>query len=373
MIKLIITGDFCPQERVQNIILSGNFNSLYNDFLPHLADSDLNITNLESPLAGVKTPVVKIGPNHIAKEMCVDALVYGNFNILTLSNNHIYDQGEDGLNSTFQLCNKNNIDYVGAGRNIEEASKVLFRQIKNKKLAFLNFSENEFSTATNSKAGSNPLNPVKNYYSIKSARENSDYVIVIVHGGHEGYSLPSNRMIETYRFFIDAGANIVIGHHTHCFSGHENYGGGLIFYSLGNFIFDSDDFRNNDWNYGYAVKFLFEDDSISFDLLPYRQCDDRPGIFLLNSTEMLDFEAKIKKLNNMIGSPELLQKEWEKLIMQRKNFYTVNFEVFSSRFYRALRSRNLLPGLLSKKKKLQVLSLIRCEAHRDLVIESLNR
>jgi poly-gamma-glutamate synthesis protein (capsule biosynthesis protein) len=68
--------------------------------------------------------------------------------------------------------------------------------------------------------------------------DNSNYTILIVHGGHETFEYPRPRMKKLYRYFIDVGVDVVIGHHTHCFSGHEIYKGKPIFYSLGNFVFD---------------------------------------------------------------------------------------------------------------------------------------
>jgi poly-gamma-glutamate synthesis protein (capsule biosynthesis protein) len=371
MIKILITGDFCPHKRIEQLVLKNKCERIYNDFLPYLEDNDVNITNLECPLINEKNPIPKVGPNLIAKEACIEALIYGKFNLVTLSNNHILDQGESGLLSTIQLCKKNKIEYIGAGRNLKEASKILIKEIKNKKIAFLNFSENEFSSAEIDLSGSNPLNPIKNYYSIKSAREQADYVIAIVHGGHEGYSLPSPRMVETYRFFVDAGADIVVGHHTHCFSGFEKYKEGYIFYSLGNFIFDWDTFRNSDWNYGYAVRFFFDNKEISFDIIPYKQCDKNPGVFLLNKMEKQDFDDKLKSLNKIIIEDNLLIKEWNIFSRKMRDSYLINFEACNSRIYKSLRHRNLIPGFLLKKKKLLLLNQIRCESHRDLSIACL--
>jgi poly-gamma-glutamate synthesis protein (capsule biosynthesis protein) len=112
---------------------------------------------------------------------------------------------------------------VGGGTNLQEASKILYKKIDEKVLALINCCENEFSIATEVTAGSNPLNPIQQYYAIQEAKSKADYVLVIVHGGHELWQLPSPRMQETYRFFIDAGADAVVNHHQHCYSGYEIY------------------------------------------------------------------------------------------------------------------------------------------------------
>lgn len=371
MIKILITGDFCPINRIEQLIKIRDYGSVYNDFFSLLDGNDLNITNLECPLINQKSPISKTGPNLISNEECIEALKYGKFNLLALSNNHILDQGEKGLVSTIHICEKNNIEYIGAGRNLEEASRILIKIIKNKRIAFLNFSENEFSSAEIDQAGSNPLYPIKNYYSIKSARKQADYVIVIVHGGHEGYSLPTPRMVDTYRFFIDTGADLVVGHHTHCFGGYEKYKEGFIFYSLGNFIFDWEGIRDSDWNFGYAVKFFFDEKGIYFDIIPYRQCDQNPGIFLLKNSAREKFYEKLKRLNKILNNESLIKEEWKAFAKRNKNSYLINFESCNSWLYKSLRHRKLLPGILSRKKKMHLLNLIRCESHRDLSIECL--
>ena len=371
MIRILITGDFCPQLRVEELLLSGHHELIFNDLLQELKGNDLNIANLECPLVKEMNPSAKTGPNLASLAEAAGALKFAGINILTLSNNHIMDQGADGLISTLDICRKNNIECTGAGRDIREASEVLIKEIKGRRIAILNFSENEFSTAEAGSPGANPLNPVQNYYSIKSAREKADHVIVIVHGGHEGYSLPSPRMVETYRYFIDVGADIVVGHHAHCYSGYESYGDGCIFYGLGNFIFDWDGMRDADWNFGYAVRLNLEGKRISFDIIPYSQCNDRPGVFLLNAEETEKFNDRLVSLNRILSDGELLRQEWVKFVRERKKYYLMHFEFFSGRLYQLLRSRNLLPGSISRRKKLSILNLVRCEAHRDIIIDSL--
>ena len=92
------------------------------------------------------------------------------------------------------------------------------------------------------------------FYAIEEAKKKADFVVVIAHGGHEHYNLPSPRMKKWYRFFVDAGAHAVVGHHTHIISGYEVYKDAPIFYSLGNFCFDWEGLRNMEWNNGMLVE-----------------------------------------------------------------------------------------------------------------------
>ena len=74
------------------------------------------------------------------------------------------------------------------------------------------------------------MNPISIYYDLLEARKNADIIICITHGGHEGYNLPSPRMQSLYRFSIDCGADVVVNHHQHCYSGYEQYHNGYIFF-----------------------------------------------------------------------------------------------------------------------------------------------
>ena len=102
----------------------------------------------------------------------------------------------------------------------------------------------------------------------QEAKANADFLILIIHGGHETYELPSPRMKKLYRWFIDLGVDAVIGHHTHCYSGSEVYKNKPIVYSLGNFIFDSK-IRDASWNYGVFAVLSLSADRVIIELVPF--------------------------------------------------------------------------------------------------------
>ena len=118
-------------------------------------------------------------------------------------------------------------------------------------IAIINFCENEWSIAEEDSAGANPMDFIDNANQIREAKAVHDKVIV--HGGHEYYNLPSPRMQKQFRFYADQGADIVIGHHTHCISGNEVYNGVPIYYSLGNFLFTKNN-TNEDWYTGLLLQ-----------------------------------------------------------------------------------------------------------------------
>ena len=152
------------------------------------------------------------------------------------------------------------------------------------------------------------------YRSITDARRQADYVVVIIHGGLEMYQLPTLRMKETYRFFVDAGADAVVNHHQHCFSGYEVYKGKPIFYGLGNFCFDWEGRRNSIWNQGYAITLTFSE-KVEHEIHPYVQCDECPAVCLQDNGH---YKTSIKKLNEIIADDRKLEERFSKYALEKR-------------------------------------------------------
>lgn len=372
MFTVVCAGDFCPQKRVASAISKGNFSCLI-DIQDTVSDADYSIVNFEAPIVNdVNAKAApKTGPNLKCSINALKAIKQAGFKCVTLANNHFYDYGDRGVQDTLNACEEEGIDYVGGGKNIEEASRILYKTIKGKTLAIVNFCENEWSIATKTSGGSAPLNAVKNYYQITNAKSQADYVLVIIHGGREHYQLPRPEMKEMYQFFIDVGADAVVNHHQHCFSGYEVYHGKPIFYGLGNFCFDADGSCKSYWQEGYMVRIDF-DDVIRFKLLPYIQCDIEPKIILLKDRE--SFDKSIEELNAVIADKDSLEKAFKKWIIkyERKGYLGFVEPFVSNRYIAYIWRKGLLPSLWSKKKRMILFNVIRCETHRDILMESLN-
>lgn len=364
--KVLIAGDFCDRHRVSESIKRKEYNKLFNNIKPTVESADYSIVNFEFPIInGRESPIRKYGPCLKGQPESVDAIKYAGFRCATLANNHILDQDvPNGMGTKF-LLEQAGIDTVGFGNNINEASSILYKNIQGRLLAVINCCEHEFSIATEMTAGANPLNPVRQYYSILEARKKADYVLVIVHGGHEHYHLPSPRMQETYRFFIDAGADVVVNHHQHCYSGYEVYHCKPIFYGLGNLCFDIDPIRINDkWNYGYMVEISFEQ-SVSFRIIPYSQCEGEPVVRLLDSNA---FERSLELVNDIISDAVKLKTATNEYYTSSEKLIESCLEPVQNQWVRAAQYRNLFPSLISKKWLLLLLNIINCEAHRDRLL-----
>ena len=362
--RILIAGDFCPQERVAVAFDEHNYFMVLNDVAGIVQNSDYSIVNLECPVANKEEiPIEKYGANLKCNESGIDALKWAGFKCATLANNHFYDYGDKAVENTLSSCEKNKIDVVGGGVNIMNASKILYKIIKDKKLAIINCCEHEFSIATESSGGANPLNPISIYYNIKEAQKNNCIVIVIVHGGNEFYHLPSPRMKELYRFFVDAGADCVINHHQHCVSGYEIYKTKPIFYGIGNLCFDDHTCKDPNWNVGFMVELVFRADNVGFVLHPYIQCAEVPSISFMNDNQKKEFEKNLNLYNKIISDDRALENEYEHYLESKKEAIRTLFLPMYNKYSVALCVRRLLPLFFSKKNKYRMLNYLLCESH----------
>ncbi len=371
-INLLVTGDFCPQGTVSEMISKGNYDRFEGEIIDEIRRADFSLVNLEAPIVGnySPSPILKHGPNLKAPDNTVNVLEYMGFNMVTLANNHILDYGEDGLNNTISQLNKTSLKYVGAGKSLEEAKKTVYVEIKGKKLAFINCCEHEYSIACAMGAGANPLKPIQQYYDIIDAKRIADYVVVIVHGGIENYQLPSPRMKETYHFFIDAGADVVINHHQHCYSGYEKYKGKLIFYGLGNFCFEWSNMLSS-WYEG-IIPIITLDEQLSFRLIPYCQCKDEI-IRNMNSEEERAFNDRLDELNAIIKDSKKLIEFHTDLMERTMDNYEFIFSPYSISFTIRLFKKKLLPSFIRKRKWLWLQSSIQCESHYERFLYMVNK
>lgn len=371
--KILIAGDYCDRYRVTSLIEQEDYQNLFSQIKPIVESCDYRIVNFEFPVVvDAGSPIPKCGPNLKGQKKAVDAIKYAGFNICTLANNHILDQGEKCCLSTKQLLESSGIKTVGAGKNSADASNILYLKIKDEVLGVINCCEHEFSIANESSAGANPLDPIAQYYTIKEAKRIADYVVVIVHGGHEHYQLPSPRMQETYRFFVDAGADAVVNHHQHCYSGYEQYKGKPIYYGLGNFLFDDPHKRNDIWNEGFMLELVLEKErDIEFKLYPYSQCNEKAEIHLLDSIEKDRFYKRIKELNDIISHPSELKRQHKQMMEDTYKEYELIFQPLHTRITDALFRRGMWPSILNKRQKLLFYNFIACESHVERLLNVL--
>jgi poly-gamma-glutamate synthesis protein (capsule biosynthesis protein) len=375
MTKILFAGDLCPTGRIEKIVLEGDQNrvdDIFKDILPYVKQSDYFVVNLECPLTHGTDPIEKIGPNLKADPKTIMLLNNLGANLVSLANNHIYDYGQTGLCETLQSCKDYGIATVGAGAILKAAQKPQYATIQGMRVAFVNFAEHEFCNANANQGGANSLDIVDNTRQIQIARSQADAVIVIIHGGHEHFYYPSPRMVKQYRFFAEQGAMAIIGHHTHCVSGYEIHKGVPIFYSLGNFLFDS---KTNfpGWYEGYMVELeIGNSKGCSFSILPYKQCFNDIGIYLLKGDERSSFFNKLQEISNPIKDDIRLKSIWADYVAEKRKSYLYNACSRDKRLLGLLNKLNLLKPYIGKARLIHLTNLIQNESHRDILLESLD-
>ncbi len=369
-INILFTGDFCPINRIEDLAINQDYNTIFNDFLDVFNGNDLNVVDLECPLTVSNGKRPKTGPYQKAHPDTIKALSHAGIGLAAMANNHIMDYGSEGVKSTLDLCKNNSIDSIGIGTTIEEAAKPHTLSKKGKKIAILNLADNEFITTPDGAFTCNPIDLLTCFYNIKDARKNHDYVIAVIHAGNEFYELPSPRTKELYRCIIDMGADVIVSHHTHAFSGFEMYHSKPIFYGLGNFIYDWPGKNDTSWNRGFVVKLKISD-IIDFEIIPLKQCNDKPGVFHLSKEENDRFDREIRRLNEVIQDDEKLELEFQKYCKTVYPMYDAFIEPYFGKVITALRKRGLFPKLMTRRKRLLLLNLSRCDSHRDVLLRLL--
>lgn len=217
-----------------------------------ISRADVAFCNLETSISTSGTPIPGKGIWFRSRPEAATALARAGFDIVSLANNHILDYDTPALLDTMDYLDRAGVRYAGAGSNIREARAPSVIEVPAPsgplRVAFLAYNELSFVywtsayprmfAATETMPGTAPMVRDEILEDVKKARRLADVVVVSLHWGTEYVSWPSQRHRKLARDIVDAGASLVLGHHPHVLQGVEVYRGGLIAYSLGNFIFD---------------------------------------------------------------------------------------------------------------------------------------
>lgn len=284
--------------------------------------------------------------------------------IAGLANNHILDKTPEGLMQTIKILKEQKILFGGAGKNYADASEPVQIEINGLRICFLITAEKELNIAGPSSPGSALFNPSTDPYVIQETKNNCDFLICYVHAGHEFMLTPSPRIRNSFRSFIDAGADAVIGHHPHVPQGYEQYRGGWIFYSLGNLIFDSpyvSAYPNTD--IGYLVRLgIKKRKTNSVEIIPYRLRENHM-VTELSEQEQHELNSMFSRINAVIADDGLFEEEWAKNVITRWNQdYRKIYQDFSNRY----RDDNN-PYFLSWMR-----NMVQCPTHHEIVLKALD-
>lgn len=234
---IFAVGDIMLSRRVGEMMLKKGYDYPFAKMTDLISGADLAFGNLESPLSKGK-PVPTGSFVFRADPESADSLNRAGFDVLSLANNHILNQGTDGLVKTFGYLSAQNIEYCGAAASADNLGATIVK-VKAAQVGFLCYSYGPDDYAAGKDLpGIAIASKEKIEKDVLALKGKADIIIVSLHDGVEYQRKSSKHQQELARAAIDAGADIILGHHPHVVQEVEKYKNGYIFYSLGNFVFD---------------------------------------------------------------------------------------------------------------------------------------
>jgi len=287
-VRMIFVGDVMLSRRVKDTVdinANGDYRFIFEEIAGFMQGADIVFGNLENPVSDLKVKgnIPKLGPNFrsdlnfisipigccnfLTDLAAIEGLLYAGFNVLSVANNHLGDKGREIMEDTFLNLNNANIRYVGGGYTDHEAHSPVIFDIKGIKIGFLaytNVNNGKDWSSSDTQSGLAYFEKDKVRRDIEVSRNKVDVLIISLHTGDEGDWSVDSGQIENARFIIDAGSDLIIGHHSHNIQSMEVYRGGFIAYNLGNFVFDT----NSDPHSTGLLLEMFLDKDLQLKIIP---------------------------------------------------------------------------------------------------------
>lgn len=226
-------------------------------------ECDLFMVNLEHPVTTSEDRVekkfnFKLSPSGLA------TLKEGGVTLVNCANNHVFDYGLQGIEETMRNLDSAGITRVGIGKTLREARTPVIRELKGRRIGFLAYYGSGEYAATAVRPGFAPRITRYILDDVRNLKKRVDYVVVNFHWGTERAPEPDDWQVRLAHRVIDAGADLIVGHHPHVLQGVEHYKGKFIAYSLGNFVFGG----NTLHTYDTAVLKVFIGQAVNVELIP---------------------------------------------------------------------------------------------------------
>ncbi len=356
--SIVVGGDFCPVGRFGDCLDAGR--EIFHPALVELFQTSYSLLNLETPLCRDDVPADSpSGVGLRGAPAVADYLGRLGIDAVSMANNHARDFGDEGIRQTMANLDAGGIRHTGAGETIAEAEQPLELTLDGIKVTIWALAEKELNLADDHRGGTAFFHPERNLPVIARLKERCDVLLIVVHAGHEFISIPSPRIRDAYRAFIDTGADAVIAHHPHVIQGVERHGHGFIAYSLGNLVFDTPYVsRYDDTDSGYLVRLNLAASSLnSVDIIPY-QMTSGSLVAPLTAAGMAEFERRLAMLSDNISDNARFRHEWEQAVAFR---WTTEYRRILSDF-----SRNLnCPGNPDYARRSR--NLFTCPTHVEMI------
>lgn len=272
-LSLVFTGDIGFDKYMDHMWEDENL--LAPEILAFLHSGDHVIANVEGPLVENIKQEANTGVQQLLHTMdpkAISVLNKMHADIWNICNNHIMDAGPVGIESTLAYAKENNVKTIGAGMDIDEASKPLILEDAGGVGIFSVGYQRGCKPADIDKAGCLNWSDFKIIEkNIKEIKSKCRWCIIVAHAGEEFTSLPTPYTRDRYLKYLQMGADIIVAHHPHVPMNYELVDGKAIFYSLGNFIFDTP-YQRAQYNteLGLLIKLKLTEESYSFEPMGLR-------------------------------------------------------------------------------------------------------
>lgn len=253
-INIAFTGDIMCHNTIYNDAFDKqsntyDFSYIFEDIKYNIQTADIAIGNLETTLAGAAKGYSSY-PTFNTPENLAYTLKKIGFDVLSTANNHCYDSGYKGIESTIDYLNDADISHTGTFKSEEEQNKILIKNVKGINIAFLSFTygTNGITVPSDKTYSVNLIDKdlIKKQLSLANS-QNPDMICVSMHWGIEYQTIPNTEQKELADFLFKNGADIIIGNHPHVLQNYEkreitledgSTKDGFVVYSLGNFLAD---------------------------------------------------------------------------------------------------------------------------------------
>jgi poly-gamma-glutamate synthesis protein (capsule biosynthesis protein) len=313
-VKLAFVGDVMWASKVEDLLKQHGYDYPYREARTYLENADLTLANLETPIttrgqAQAKSYIYRSTPQ------ALPAFIEAGFDLVNLANNHILDYGKVGLLDTLQALDDAGVKHVGAGKNIGEAYSHVIYEIKGMKIAFLGFSrvaeDKSWYATVNQPGVAQTYTPNLALEAIKKAREEADLVVVMAHWGEERKDKPVQHQTSLAHQYIDNGADLVVASHPHVLQSFEHYNGKWIAYSLGNFIFTTNNVPAT-WETVIMNAYCSKTKECEIELIPMYNKWAQPvlmpedeGKKLFNRLSQISINAKVDATGKLVPNDSL--------------------------------------------------------------------
>ena len=314
-LKILFTGD---------IYIENESDSILSEELKAIIKAhQYSVCNFEGGLRTPHTkPIRKAGPHLKQNSKAAEVVISDGFNIINLANNHICDFGQKSLENT--LDSFKNVITLGAGVNFNNAYAAKYITFNNARIGLFSFCESEFGAITDKsqkQGGYAWVNHPSVNNLIKEAKNQCDFLIVLVHAGIEQIDYPLPEWRQRFYELLDLGADTIIGCHVHVPQGWELYKEKPIFYSMGNFFFDLAS-NHPYWDKGYCISLTFQDKIFKgFEIIPITKRENK--VFIENDILYSDHLSNLCKILNASDYIEKIDKISLKLWEKRYKKYFV--------------------------------------------------